>query len=126
MKQLKFIGWLLILICLAVSIWQFSGKVSGDSSDVPINALCLDQVLPKDGKVGYIAAEESNPAEYMRLQYYLVPRVFEQRYSSDDCAGLEWVVTRDLSPDEIDSIAADCEMQPVAECGSEVVLRRED
>ncbi len=124
MKQLKFIGWLIILICLVVSVCCFSGKVSGDSSDVPINALCLDQELPKDGRVGYIADEELNAAEFMMLQYHLVPRVFERHYNSDDCAELDWVVTRNMSPDEI--IAVACDLRPVAECGSEVVLRRGD
>lgn len=117
---------MIILICLLVSVLCFSGKVPGDSGDVPINALCLDQELPKDGRIGYIADEALNPAEYMKLQYYLVPRVFERHFNFDECVELDWIAIRGMNPDEINSFIVACDLHPVAECGSEIVFKRGD
>jgi hypothetical protein len=123
MSRLRWLGWVILLAGLVVLGWQAPRAEAAETELVPVNALCLDQILPADARVGYMADAGENQAEFTWLQYHLVPRIFEQR-AAGDCAGLDWVVLRGFDPAGVDAIAQSCGMATVGVCGAETALRR--
>jgi hypothetical protein len=129
------IGTLGLLIVLLISIENPIPDIKAMLYE-PVNLnsardyYCMNEIIPHGTEALFIGDTAGNSnilAAYFRTQYHLLPRLIHLAESVQEVRNypsLNWLISQDLSQDQLQTLTEDFHSARIANCGPFIILHR--